>query len=235
MPFDTRKPAVARITSSVLLVAYCVASFGFIPSPRSLLNWFGLSPIERYPCEDCGCGCVSAHECWTHCCCHSEHQRLVWAIQNGVLPPEGVEFSDQQWIAAANVVKPGSATCGACVARIERQLSQGIATPSEAQAASCCQDSNALLMCATESGGDSSSVEDACCSSGPSPIPGGGKSPLACKGKNSMIVLGVPPSPPVTSAAKLVLLPAVQLLPRAKDAFCESRSLETPVPPPRTR
>ncbi|MFO0828502.1 MAG: hypothetical protein U0572_10190 [Phycisphaerales bacterium] len=44
-------------------------------------------PGDRFPCEDCGCGCGSAAECWTNCCCHTAHERLAWARANGITPP----------------------------------------------------------------------------------------------------------------------------------------------------
>ena len=40
------------------------------------------------------------------------YREPVEAMRNGVLPPEGIELPDSDWIAAANRVKPGSATCG---------------------------------------------------------------------------------------------------------------------------
>jgi hypothetical protein len=121
-------PSLRGAVSMLLVAVYLVASLGVIPSPRVIMGWFGQLATERYPCESCGCGCASATECWTHCCCHTEHQRLVWAISNGVLPPPVVEFSDEQWIAAANAVKPGNAHCVMCVERIKGELRAGVAT-----------------------------------------------------------------------------------------------------------
>lgn len=45
---------------------------------------------ERYPCEHCGCGCRSAEQCWAHCCCFSNQEKLAWARQNGVAVPQFV-------------------------------------------------------------------------------------------------------------------------------------------------
>lgn len=42
---------------------------------------------ERFPCEHCACGCDSAEQCWTHCCCHTPAERLAWAEREGVTPP----------------------------------------------------------------------------------------------------------------------------------------------------
>ena len=40
-----------------------------------------------YPCQGHQCGCRSAEECWSHCCCFTPSQRLAWAAANRVDPP----------------------------------------------------------------------------------------------------------------------------------------------------
>ena len=40
-----------------------------------------------YPCEGGQCGCRSAEQCWTHCCCTTPAQRLAWARSHGIEPP----------------------------------------------------------------------------------------------------------------------------------------------------
>ena len=45
------------------------------------------SQVERFPCENCACGCVSADICWDRCCCHSDEEKLRWAASQGVTPP----------------------------------------------------------------------------------------------------------------------------------------------------
>ena len=42
---------------------------------------------ERFPCENCPCGCSDAATCWRQCCCMSNQQKLAWARKNGVAPP----------------------------------------------------------------------------------------------------------------------------------------------------
>jgi hypothetical protein len=41
-----------------------------------------------FPCMDSPCGCKDAEQCWRHCCCHTLTERLAWARENGVTPPE---------------------------------------------------------------------------------------------------------------------------------------------------
>lgn len=45
---------------------------------------------ERFPCESCSCNCSEAEHCWRACCCHTNLQKLQWAIDNEVEPPDYV-------------------------------------------------------------------------------------------------------------------------------------------------
>jgi hypothetical protein len=45
---------------------------------------------ERFPCENCPCGCATAERCWRHCCCFTNQEKLAWARKNGVPVPEYV-------------------------------------------------------------------------------------------------------------------------------------------------
>ena len=42
---------------------------------------------EPYPCQDSACGCKTAEQCWTSCCCHSPKERGDWAKKKGIKPP----------------------------------------------------------------------------------------------------------------------------------------------------
>jgi hypothetical protein len=75
-----------RLIALGLLLAYAVAATGLpiagpMPAKRS---------SERFPCEECGCGCDSAEVCWTRCCCNTLAGRLAWAKKENVRPPEEV-------------------------------------------------------------------------------------------------------------------------------------------------
>ena len=63
---------------------------------------------ERYPCEACGCGCSSAAHCWDKCCCHTDAEKLRWARQNGVRPPD---FLIQRAAAKAESSHSGPRAC----------------------------------------------------------------------------------------------------------------------------
>ncbi|HEV3300601.1 MAG TPA: hypothetical protein VG055_13215 [Planctomycetaceae bacterium] len=49
-----------------------------------------------YPCQDRPCGCASADECWHHCCCMNNKEKLAWARENGVTPPDFVVAAAEQ-------------------------------------------------------------------------------------------------------------------------------------------
>jgi len=229
-------PGLLTGISVLLLVVYLVASLGVIPSPRVVMGWFGQMVGERYPCESCGCGCASATECWTHCCCHTEQQRLVWAIENGVMPPAAVEFSDEQWIAAANAVKSRSAHCVLCVERIKEQLRQGVATPHEGVALCAC-DAGCGRGCGKaccEKDGKSEAVSVSCCSKNKgSSWPGPWISALSCKGLEQLLMFCLPPAP-LVRVVEIILPEPVPFVPeRPDDVVCSSRSLDVRELPPR--
>lgn len=75
-----RAPMGARWAA---IVAYLTLALG-IQFPLSL----GKSSGHLYPCMNHPCGCASAEQCWRHCCCTSLEERLAWARENHVTPPE---------------------------------------------------------------------------------------------------------------------------------------------------
>lgn len=65
------------------LVQFLVVSLGIpLPSPATSTD-----SSERFPCQGHACGCSTAAKCWTACCCMTQRQKLVWALENGVTPP----------------------------------------------------------------------------------------------------------------------------------------------------
>lgn len=78
------RPSVcARIFRWGLLVAFVAC---FLPIPVRPIT----SPetgSENYPCKGNLCGCRTAQQCWTSCCCTTPEERLAWAIENNVTPP----------------------------------------------------------------------------------------------------------------------------------------------------
>lgn len=83
-------PVAARTTALVVLGAYLVAAFGLLPSPAQLARWISAPIAEPFPCQDHACGCASAIDCWTQCCCFTDAERLAWARERGIEPPAEV-------------------------------------------------------------------------------------------------------------------------------------------------
>lgn len=46
---------------------------------------------QPFPCQDHACGCQTAEECWSHCCCFTPEERLAWAREHNVEPPAYAE------------------------------------------------------------------------------------------------------------------------------------------------
>ena len=65
-------------------IAYLTLSLGIqLPLPAAAKN-----SAQPYPCMNHPCGCASAEECWRHCCCTTLEERLRWARENHVTPPD---------------------------------------------------------------------------------------------------------------------------------------------------
>jgi hypothetical protein len=92
-----------RPISVVALAAYLVSAVG-LPLPASFKKQRG----EAYPCMHHACGCLTAAECWQHCCCFSATEKLAWARQHDVEPPA------QLLATVAMLASEGLLTSSAC-------------------------------------------------------------------------------------------------------------------------
>ena len=111
----SRPTFVRRIVASCLLVVYTCVAIG-VPLPTVQL---AKRSAERYPCEKCSCGCVSADQCWRSCCCHTPAQRIAWAKKNGVKPPDFV-VQEARFLASAEITaKEELPPC--CAAKLKPQ------------------------------------------------------------------------------------------------------------------
>jgi hypothetical protein len=83
----------ARIFRWGLLVVFAAC---FLPIP-SLPDLSRESDGEQYPCQGSLCGCRTAYQCWTSCCCTTPDERLAWAVENKVAPPVYAVLSSSQF------------------------------------------------------------------------------------------------------------------------------------------
>src|SRR6185503_19775254 len=71
------------LLAAVVAMALLAASLGvpvFIEPQRDT--------SRPFPCMHHRCGCASAAACWHGCCCMSLAQKLAWAKEHGVTPPD---------------------------------------------------------------------------------------------------------------------------------------------------
>lgn len=106
----------SRILRWGLLVAFVAC---FFPVPVRPIKDEG-TDSENYPCRGSLCGCRTAHQCWTSCCCTTPEERLAWAIENNVTPPanailtntksdsNGRAFATEQAVCASSRSSPES-------------------------------------------------------------------------------------------------------------------------------
>lgn len=198
-------------------LGYLAASFGVWPSPAFVLSWLGGlraagEAAERYPCEDCPCGCTGAAQCWAHCCCHTTEQRLAWALERGVRPPSNAHFTDAQWQAAAEMVSPGSGRTPPALAAIRANLTRGVP-----------MQQHPLVIAAETPAADAARAPG-------SPTLA---SALSCKGLAQLLLTTLPPATPPTDAGALMPLPVCRVPRPSRPAAFDSRTLDITPPPPR--
>lgn len=46
---------------------------------------------QPFPCQDHLCGCRTAEQCWSNCCCFTPEERWAWAKAHNVEPPAYAE------------------------------------------------------------------------------------------------------------------------------------------------
>jgi hypothetical protein len=90
MPWSGRnifwRPLGRRLFACLALLSYVTTALGFpLPAPSQKQS------DQPFPCQNHPCGCQSAEQCWRHCCCFTPEQRLAWAREHKVKPPEYAE------------------------------------------------------------------------------------------------------------------------------------------------
>src|SRR5262245_46601381 len=85
---DFRSKLSQRVTALVALLAYINAA---VASPLPVLKERHKDRSRPFPCQDRPCGCNNADDFWRGCCCFTPEERLAWAQENAVTPPEFVE------------------------------------------------------------------------------------------------------------------------------------------------
>lgn len=75
-----------RLCAAATLVCYVLTAFG-VPLPAA--------PVRKgsvpFICQARACGCQSAEQCWSGCCCFTPEERWAWARQHHIEPPDYAE------------------------------------------------------------------------------------------------------------------------------------------------
>jgi len=75
-----------KVSVGLALASFSISAIGFsLPTNR------GKDPSIPFPCQDHACGCLSAEQCWRHCCCFTAAERWAWAKAHHIEPPAYAE------------------------------------------------------------------------------------------------------------------------------------------------
>jgi len=178
----------------------------------------GKDRSRPFPCMDKPCGCATAEQCFSSCCCHSQAERLAWARAHGV------EAVARAAIARGAVARPAPA-----------------ARPVATSASCCAQKRSCCAATATPPGPVPAAAPEADRDGGPDPerqrLTGRGRSVslramLACGGiVEQWFAAGSSLPPP--RVALPTAAPFVQRIVFA-DLFADAATSPPDVPPPRT-
>jgi hypothetical protein len=151
-----------RATTWLAIAGYALLASG-LPLPLGMLAPRGDAVADRhlaakdrsrpFPCMDKPCGCATAEQCFTNCCCHTPAERLAWAKAHSVEPAVLVALERR---IAADATPPEPAG-GCCAAKAKRKPSccsdRGVPPRSLADEPDVCADYQSL---AAEPTGDDS-------------------------------------------------------------------------------
>ncbi|MBX3360419.1 MAG: hypothetical protein KF912_10080 [Phycisphaeraceae bacterium] len=240
-----RDSRLKRALFGGVLLVYLVASLGLLPSPDLLSRWFGYAISEPFPCQSHSCGCATAQQCWTSCCCNTPHQRLVWAVRNGVNPPSSVRYTEADWAAAATDAAAETDHCSLCDAGVahDQPVTRSMKTRTSREMFGECgpitsseiahSKDRAAPALSTNACETASAPDASCCTSVSSLATLPSASPLSCKGLNPLLAFALPTAPPLAFAALLPPPPRLPPFDRPENEAIATRTLDVAAPPPR--
>lgn len=141
--------AARRIIGLLVLLSFCASVLPIalpqpsLPKPHS---------DERFACQDRGCGCQSAEQCWSQCCCFSVSERVAWAKKNGVNPPAHVLAAHAELKQEENLVSRKSSDSVPHSSCCKSTKPSTIATTKaccEKSTPSCCSKKSSLVKAST--------------------------------------------------------------------------------------
>ena len=104
-----------KLAAGLILLGYLAATIG-LPVPVQDHK----DASAPFPCRDNPCGCQSAEQCWTSCCCYTVEEHWYWARAHGVEPPAyAVRPADDGWDSRPQREQEERETCECCTKKCE--------------------------------------------------------------------------------------------------------------------
>lgn len=212
-----------RRTIAAVLAVYSTVVASGAPLPLAWVASFAPPAVdsdERFPCENCPCGCGTAEHCWRACCCHTLAERLAWARREGVRPPEmALDAAERAGLNVSEWRPAGRYVVRATSVAVEK-------TPADESLPPCCRKAAACCAAAAEP----------CCETRPKrkrPTPGVSiVKALACQGlAEAWLALGVATLP---ASPALVTTTTATYAVESPGPFWRAFD-EAPTPPPPER
>ncbi|MEI7781514.1 MAG: hypothetical protein WCJ18_06265 [Planctomycetota bacterium] len=141
------RASLRRITTWLAILGYTLVASG-LPLPFGMVapaasdspaakRLAGKDRSRPFPCMDKACGCATAEQCFTDCCCHTPAETLAWARARRIEP--AVIAALQRRVAVA----PSPAKAACCSSQ-KSCCSQEPAETSAATGADICSDYQSL-------------------------------------------------------------------------------------------
>jgi hypothetical protein len=120
------------------LVSHLMATFGFpLPAPSRKSK----DTSHPFPCQSRPCGCLTADQCWKgDCCCFTIEEKLTWAEENGIEPPEHVRP-----LVESRKARPAPPKKKSCCSEAEPAPEPSVSAPP-----TCCEKRKPAATCCSE-------------------------------------------------------------------------------------
>lgn len=95
------------VVSLLMIASLGLAQFGY-----PVWKVVAKNGDRPFPCQFSNCGCKTAEQCRTSCCCHTKRERVAWAVQRGIDPDEVAILTlneKLEFTFAANLAQPKQA------------------------------------------------------------------------------------------------------------------------------
>lgn len=92
---------------------------------------------QPFPCQFSRCGCQSAEDCRTSCCCHSKQERVAWAVKRNIDPDKVAVLTPAEKLQYTYAAKFVVAKKNSCCQTAKK--ASCCSQPVEAKVDSCCE------------------------------------------------------------------------------------------------